>query len=43
MSLPKIYATGNAVDDPELRFTSGGKAVVTLRVACNERKRQGDE
>lgn len=39
MSLPQIALTGNVVDDPELRFTGTGKAVVSFRVACNERKK----
>lgn len=39
MSLPNISLTGNVVDDPELRFTSSGKAVVSFRVAANQRKK----
>jgi single-strand DNA-binding protein len=39
MPLPNISLTGNVVDDPELRFTSGGKAVVSFRVAANQRKK----
>jgi single-strand DNA-binding protein len=39
VSLPQIALTGNVVDDPELRFTGTGKAVVSFRVACNERKK----
>lgn len=39
MPLPSITITGNVVDDPELRFTGTGKAVVSFRVAANERKR----
>lgn len=38
MSLPAITLTGNAVNDPELRFTPTGLAVVTFRVACGSRK-----
>ncbi len=38
MSLPAITLTGNAVDDPQLRFTPAGLAVVTIRVACGSRK-----
>ena len=37
MTLPHIEATGNVVDDPELRFTKDGKAVAGFRMACNER------
>lgn len=29
---------GNLVDDPELRFTSGGQAVANLRIAHTERR-----
>ncbi|MBK8772697.1 MAG: single-stranded DNA-binding protein [Rhizobiales bacterium] len=43
MGLPSINATGRLTADPELRFTSAGKAVATLGIACNERKtQQGD-
>lgn len=37
MSLPTVEMTGNAVEDPELRFTPNGAAVARLRVACTER------
>ncbi len=33
---------GNLVDDPELRYTVTGKAVVQVRVACQGRRRDGD-
>jgi single-strand DNA-binding protein len=39
MPLPNITMTGNVVDDPELRFTPNGKAVVNFRVAANQRKK----
>lgn len=39
MPLPSIQITGNLVDEPELRFTPSGKAVVSFRVAANQRKR----
>jgi single-strand DNA-binding protein len=39
MPLPSITITGNVVDDPELRFTPSGKAVVNFRVAANQRKK----
>ena len=32
-----ITFIGNLTDDPDLRFTSGGAAVATLRVASNRR------
>ena len=43
MALPRIELEGNLVADPELRFTASGKAVANFRVACSERKKQGDE
>ena len=39
MPLPTIVIVGNLVQDVELRFTTTGKAVATLRVACSERKK----
>lgn len=39
MPLPQITMTGNVVDDPSLRFTATGTAVVSFRVAANQRKR----
>jgi single-strand DNA-binding protein len=39
MPLPIITLTGNLTQDPELRFTTTGKAVASLRVACSERKK----
>lgn len=33
---------GNLVDDPQLRFSASGKAVVKMRVACNENRKQAD-
>jgi single-strand DNA-binding protein len=38
MALPAISLTGNLVDDPQLRFTAAGLAVVSFRVACGSRK-----
>jgi single-strand DNA-binding protein len=43
MSLPQVVMKGNLVADPELRFTAGGKSVVSMRVACSERRKQGEE
>ena len=44
MGLPSISATGRLTSDVELRFTSAGKAVAQIGVACNERRKtqQGD-
>jgi single-strand DNA-binding protein len=39
MSLPTITGVGRLVDDAELRFTSGGKAVAKMRIAFSARKK----
>ena len=39
MPLPTIITVGNLTADPELRFTTTGKSVASLRVACSERKK----
>lgn len=39
MSLPTMTGVGRLVDDPELRFTQSQKAVTTLRLAFNSRRR----
>jgi single-strand DNA-binding protein len=39
MALPTISLQGNLTGDPELRTTASGKYVVSLRVACNDRKK----
>ncbi len=38
MSLPTMSGTGRLIEDPELRFTPGGKAVAKVRLAFNSRK-----
>lgn len=38
-----ILIAGHLGADPEVRFTSGGQKVTTLRVACNTRKAGKDE
>jgi single-strand DNA-binding protein len=38
MTLPAVTLTGNLVEDPALRFTASGLAVVSFRVACGSRK-----
>jgi single-strand DNA-binding protein len=38
-----IFIAGHLGSDPEVRFTSGGQKVTTLRVACNTRKAGKDE
>ena len=42
MPLPIVQIAGNLTADPELRFLKDGTAVASLRVACNERIKQGD-
>lgn len=37
--LPNIVIDGRLVADPELRFTQGGKAVCSLRVAASDSKK----
>ena len=39
MPLPQITLKGRAVDALELRFTPGGKAVASVRVAASESKK----
>ncbi len=34
-SLNKVQIIGNLGADPEMRFTANGRAVATMRVACN--------
>lgn len=40
--LPTITIDGRLTQDPELRFTPGGKAVCSMRVAANDSKRNDD-
>lgn len=37
--LPQITIDGRLVDDPELRFTTAGKAVCSMRVAASDSKK----
>ncbi len=37
MADSNVTIVGNLVEDPELRFTSGGQGMAKLRVACNRR------
>lgn len=39
----KIILIGNLTKDPEVRYTPGGTAVTTLRLAVTSRFKQGDE
>lgn len=38
----KVILVGNLGKDPEVRYTQQGKAVCTLRLACGERRKEGD-
>lgn len=42
MALPSVTVAGTAVEDPTLRFTASGKALVNLRVAANDRRKAAD-
>jgi len=39
----QVTIVGNLTRDPELRFTPGGDAVASTRVAVNERVKDGNE
>lgn len=41
--LPTISGEFRLVDDPELRFTPSGKAVVEVRLVASKRKKDGDD
>ena len=43
MSINRVVITGNITRDAELRATSSGTSILTLGVAVNERRKQGDE
>ena len=38
-NINRVVMTGNLTRDPELRSTSGGTSVCSLRIACNTRRR----
>jgi single-strand DNA-binding protein len=38
-NINRVVLTGNLTRDPELRNTTGGTAVCSLRLACNTRRR----
>src|ERR671937_2006444 len=38
-NINRVVLTGNLTRDPELRNTSGGTPVCSLRIACNTRRR----
>jgi single-strand DNA-binding protein len=39
----QVTVIGNLTKDPELRFTPGGDAVASMRIAVNERIKDGTE
>lgn len=41
--LPTITIDGRLVADPELRFTQGGKAVCSMRVAASDSKKDAND
>lgn len=43
MNTALITVAGNAVDRPELRFTSSGTPVANLRIASTERRQDNDQ
>ncbi len=42
-NINRVVITGNLTRDPELRNTNSGNSVCSLRVACNTRRKSGDE
>jgi single-strand DNA-binding protein len=43
VNINRVVLTGNLTKDPELRSLPGGTSVCGLRVACNTRRKSGDE
>jgi single-strand DNA-binding protein len=41
--LNKVMLIGNLGKDPELRSTRGGTSVCNMRLACTERRKEGDD
>jgi len=42
-NINRVVITGNLTRDPELRSLPSGMSVCSLRVACNTRRKQGEE
>lgn len=42
-NINRVVMTGNLTRDPELRSTQGGTPVCSLRIACNTRRKDGDQ
>jgi single-strand DNA-binding protein len=43
VSFNKVILIGNLTKDPEIRYTPGGTAVASFRLAVNHRYKQGEE
>lgn len=43
MNINRVIVTGNLTKDPELRTTSGGTSVCSLRIAVNERMKNSTD
>jgi single-strand DNA-binding protein len=41
-SINRVVLTGNLTRDPDLRNTTGGLAICSLRLACNTRRKNND-
>ena len=42
-NLNKVLLTGNLAQEPDYKVTTNGTAILTLRVAVNDRRKVGDE
>ena len=42
-NINRVVITGNLTTDPELRSTPSGTSVCNLRIACNTRRKDGEE
>lgn len=42
-NLNKVMLTGNLTQEPDYKVTTNGTAILTLRVAVNDRRKVGDE
>jgi single-strand DNA-binding protein len=42
-NINRVVMTGNLTRDPDLRALSSGTPVCSLRIACNTRRKDGDE
>jgi len=42
-NINRVTITGNLTKDPELKTLDSGFAICNLRVACNSRKKEGDQ